>query len=435
MRRPPHDFYLIPRVVLLAFALGGCNDATETTSTDASTDASTDTSTDTSGTTSDDTDGPSCGDGIVDEDEGEACDDGNDVDLDGCNDDCQVSGELQWEASVTVDEWDIAVLDALVVTDEAIFVGGRIDRESPSDALVARLSFDGVQDWAIAEARPNVGVLDMSAGPSGDLIVLTHSNPILELIARDPADGTITWEQQLDLTWSPQRLLTEGDELVIVGMLASVDIAQTPAYARYDQTGALIEESILTEGDGLHWDAAPLASGGFLATGEDQDDLTWLRRYADAGAPMWEQSIVGGVGTWRVATQDDDIWLWGSTNTAGHLQRYSNTGELTVDIETDTGALHGQAQDVCVDAAGYPVVLGRHGTNGNTFRLEKRDPEGALVWSHDEQLWEGASPPDGTWVPSFSRIDTRATDRSVIVAGTELLDFDNTHAIVRLYKR
>lgn len=64
----------------------------------------------------------SCGDAVVDANE--ACDDGNDQSGDGCNPDCQVSGEVVWEAVVHGD--DDRALSLSVLSTDDILVAGRL---------------------------------------------------------------------------------------------------------------------------------------------------------------------------------------------------------------------------------------------------------------------------------------------------------------------
>ena len=94
------------------------NDASGTSSGDEEGTDPDDATGPTSGSASDDTAGSGgipegCGDGVLDD--GEACDDGNDVNGDGCNIDCVESGQQVWESVV---ETSPLSATALAVNDE-----------------------------------------------------------------------------------------------------------------------------------------------------------------------------------------------------------------------------------------------------------------------------------------------------------------------------
>jgi len=87
---------------------------------------------------------PFCGDGK--EDEGEACDDANAVNGDGCNVDCTPSAALLWEYRSVLGNQD--VFDAVAVTsDSRIFAAGA-QISGNQDRWVVQFSSEGETVWS-----------------------------------------------------------------------------------------------------------------------------------------------------------------------------------------------------------------------------------------------------------------------------------------------
>lgn len=103
--------------------------------------AETDSGLDSSSTIAPTTDGPGseCTDGVVDE--GEVCDDGNDIDGDGCNNDCQSSGSVVWQRALggTGGTFRAVATHARW----GVVAGGEVAGPAGADASFVRLTLDG----------------------------------------------------------------------------------------------------------------------------------------------------------------------------------------------------------------------------------------------------------------------------------------------------
>ena len=129
---------------------------------------------DSSGTSS----APVCLDGSVDD--GEQCDDGNDLNGDGCNRDCRLSGQLVWESSFgsglgQVDQ----AYDVAPEVDGSVVVTGYLsaNEEGARDGWMARYNSAGSLTWEVVLAGPgeaNDEIRAVSSDNAGSVLSLIH---------------------------------------------------------------------------------------------------------------------------------------------------------------------------------------------------------------------------------------------------------------------
>ncbi|MFY0538706.1 myxococcus cysteine-rich repeat containing protein [Nannocystis pusilla] len=204
----------------------------------------------TSSTTSTSETEASCGDGQLDP--GEVCDDGNPLDGDGCNIDCDVSGRLLWQRLSGATGRD-TYHDVVALPDGRIFVGGAVHPAG------------GTQDrW---------------------------------LLGLDPT-GAPTWERRLDAGDAiEQALAVAADE---AGLYAAGSIAGDDDHdlwiGRFALDGAMLWEDTVSSGLGpdLATDLTLLPSAGMVVAGRLATDVgpaLWLRSYSQSGQVQWTQTV------------------------------------------------------------------------------------------------------------------------------------------------
>ena len=356
---------------------------------------------------------PVCGDTQLDPDE--ACDDGNAINGDGCNRDCQPSAtplveyrgdmygdiyslaadpngtllvggtrdgagwvarfdaELASLASLTYEQ---TLVRAVAVTDGAIYAAGSIDGAMDGhDLWVARLSPDGVVEW---EDRFSGGKGDdwatQVAEIDGDLVVTGLVLADQLWTRRYGPDGAIQWTTSIPLGYTYKNIWPLGpgmavrDDAVLAGWNEfSVDNYYETLHALATADGAAI------------WTAQGQAIGGFaaiavdpggelaLASAHDYDILT-VTRTTSAGAQIWSSDkCVGTYGRDIAIDSQGDIVVIGDGNAKGgtniRLCKFSPDGALRWGKDIDGGAGDDRGHAVAIDAedriiAGGQVYVG-----------------------------------------------------------------------------
>ena len=158
-------------------------------------------------TSADESTGPvyTCGDGVVDP--GEACDDGNDFDGDGCTSDCTVTFAVEWTWTYDgpASSFDVAN-DVVVGPDGWIYVIGNTRSGGASDVWLQQLSPDGGPGWSWtwdgAEALADDGVA-LAFTPDGRIAIvgttesMATGDDVLVLLF-DPAIQAPLWVRVID---------------------------------------------------------------------------------------------------------------------------------------------------------------------------------------------------------------------------------------------
>jgi cysteine-rich repeat protein len=311
-----------------------------------------------------------CGDGMLDADE--ACDDGNDVDADGCNVDCTISGSVLWfhSQASSVDQNDEAFGIAVDAEGRA-YVAGEIWNAVDQDFWVRRYVDDGI-DWT--------RTYDGGAGNDGARAVALDSTVLYV------AGYRVVAGQSHDM-WLRSFTL-DGTAVWEVGYADPLGGSNVGQGVAVDPGGHVIVAGNESVGDPL----APQADG-------------WIREYTAAGSPVWTAGYAGAagstdsaravatdaagrvavVGSETVAGQGTDLWIrvYDTNGAAQWTATYANPNAL--DDEAAAVAFDGDGN---VIVAGYeldPVIPWR-------LWLAKYDPAGAQLWAltWDGETLEGA---------------------------------------------
>ena len=394
-----------------------------------------------------------CGDGM--RDPGEACDDGNEIEADGCNNDCTVSGSVLWEHSQasgtgnTDDAYAVAV-DA----DGRAHVAGETFGAGV-DFWVRQYTEDGGLGWTVTMdggAALNEGaraaVLDGAtlyvvgyanvAGQSNNVVLRSFDaggGLGLDVMYNDPLNGSNVG----------QGVAVDPMGNIVVAANESVAMQGSNIWAREYTPAGATAWTVGYGGPALSTDQARAVAtdamgnvavaGYHTVTGQGRD--VWVRVYDTAGAEQW-------TGTYGNANALDDEALGVAFDSMGNvvvagfeldpvipwrlfLRKYDPGGaELwTMPWDGDTGE-GARAFGVTIDAADDIIITGQHREGGfSQLLVRKYDPDGNPRWTTS---LEGAP-----MTNQVGRSVTTGPDNRVWVAGGFDLGIDGRDAyVVRL---
>jgi cysteine-rich repeat protein len=244
--------------------------------------------------------GPFCGDGAVNGEE--PCDDGDDVDGNGCNVDCVVSGSVLW--TVTYDGPDHGSdLGRGVVVDpnDHVVVTGSVNVDGASSAWVRRYTPEGAADWT--------SFFPSKEGSSfaGPVVALPDGNLVFGG-GFDTADAEISpdaWIQRIgeqgDQVWvrthtSPQGWWDQVSDVDVDAdgyIYALFTIGDQGFVRKYTQDGAELWSVFLD--DTIHpSELATDSTGGTVIVGNDRsgpDHAPYMAKFNSEGGSEWAQVL------------------------------------------------------------------------------------------------------------------------------------------------
>ncbi|HRI08156.1 MAG TPA: PQQ-binding-like beta-propeller repeat protein [Nannocystaceae bacterium] len=210
MTRPPdRRSPLLTCALLIACSGDTPSDTTATTSPASTSEATTGTGTETTGASTHETTDPTtttttkpavCGDGVLDE--GEPCDDGNDLEEDGCTSTCALAPAIKWTLSLDTAAKDDQATDvAIDAAGRIIVVGWETSADLDRDQVVVALDPAGNTLWKRSFAG-DAGYFDflsaVAVDPSGAIYVgggeRTSLTAITAIVRRLSADGEVVWD-------------------------------------------------------------------------------------------------------------------------------------------------------------------------------------------------------------------------------------------------
>lgn len=353
---------------------------TENTTTTSGINPATDTGADTSGTETDEgTTASVCGDGVVGEDE--ACDDAvNDGEYGGCTADCSALAPRCGDGEVSGPE----------DCDDADEVNGN---GCNSNCVVS-----GSELWTIEGAPAG-----LCGGFSGGTAVDTENEILVAKMSQCDGDPLIAWLGKYDagggLAWSRTwgtgdagafGVSTRGTDSVVVGFDGTRGFSRT-----YDPDGELLNGNFTEPPDGevsIFYGVAAHEEG-FIASGNETtgQGAFLLQGFASDGDLLWTAPDEVSAGGWLDAAVDsagDGFAVAGWRNNAGQqdmlIRRYSISGDeqWTRAVAGDAGTSD-QAGGVAFDFAGNVVVAGTiAGDAEETIWVRKYAADGSTLWTH-----------------------------------------------------
>jgi cysteine-rich repeat protein len=382
---------------------------------------------------------PGCGDAIVDV--GEACDDGNLADGDGCNRDCVVSGTLLW--TVTYDGpahlEDRGRSVAIGSDGHVVAVGTRLGGSSA--VWIERLAPDGTVDWTSNDGSGNDGA-DKVVLDSADELVVCGNTSAGAWVRKYDVAGTRLWEgtRSADGGQISCRALVLGidDSVIAMGQEYPDGGYPTGWIARWESNGepAWSEAFSFSEYAYPH-DAILTDDGGIVATGHEYGGVggnsNWLARWEPEGpGTSWEQHLaIQQHVTFFVDDPPDSLLLVRIDNSTLDV----DWSFLDDDGAKKPGSGYQLPEDVvpfaaAFDPAGNMAVAGvTPGVGGTDAWLGKFAPDGT-------QLWTAVHDGPGTFVGlhndeySALAIDP---DGAIVLVGSEDVDTEGRNILVHKY--
>jgi uncharacterized delta-60 repeat protein len=355
-----------------------------------------------------------CGNGIP---EGvEECDDGNDIDGDGCDSNCTRNLDtLEWQVIHAGDAM-VAEAGRGIAVDGAgniVVAGFEVDVVGDPNMWLAKYDPAGNQLWAMS-LDPSGGLDDVLYGVAidpNDDIVVTGDTDVMPAasdiwVAKYDPQGTELWSRTFDgptggddggrgvacdaagnVAVTGFVRVANNDNDIFVAML---DPAGTTLWSRVETGPAAFDD----RGQGVAFDLAnEILVAGYVSHGGFDRDV-WLRKYDDDGDVLWTQTwdngnnaedvgyavtvrpdgLIAVAGMTPIIATNQDVFL-GVWSGGGALQWYRRFGGQAV--------LDDAGLSVAADADSNLVVAGYRGATAtdSAIWLRKYDAEGNAVWS------------------------------------------------------
>ena len=378
---------------------------------------------------------PACGDGFVQPSVGEACDDADEDDGNGCTAACTPSEDLAWLYRLpNRARGENSVGDVALDPAGNVYVAATVWKvEAHTDIHVMKLAPDGTPLWTFVHDGPAVLSRDKGYGvavtPDGDVLAAgterTGSGDAYGAwIARLSPDGEPVWTKVVQSDWNASDVAfgvapRKGRDGVVGGYTGA------PAWlARLDaQTGETVWSRTFGMGGTDQIARVAVGPGGEIYAAGSVDESAWIARLDGDGNTVWEDAFESTDQYYDGATAlavapDGTVYVAGSL-VYGWLLGYTSEGERTTtlvlsdEMRSSVGALGVLAGgDLVVASAHAPPLLEA------VTRLRRITPSGQTVWSTEFGGTTGistttavATAPDGGFVLSgFSTAGEFAQD-------------------------
>ena len=335
-------------------------------------------------TTSSTTEPAVCGNGTLES--GEQCDDGNDVEGDGCESDCSLSpGAAYWtrthDQSGKIDE------GAGVATDGVgnIYVVANVeDANNQQDIWIRKYDPTGVSLWT-QQYDGGVGSIDsvssVTSDDAGFMIAVgrqsTGGMGSDFWLSRCDPQGQLLWAfTDAGPIFGADIAMLPGGEFVVSGSIKQ-NGDDNAWIRRYDGSGAEVWTRVYEGADNGPDTASSVAvdgAGNILVAGRTftmvEGFNIWLRRYTPDGQVDWSVERDGPVGgiDWANGIADDplsgEIAVVGRVDGEGGsvdiwIAKYDDAGVEQWEVIHDENGETDLANDVDIDSAGNVIVVGQ----------------------------------------------------------------------------
>lgn len=304
---------------------------------------------------------PVCGDGQVDPPE--LCDDGDDVDGNGCNGDCAPSGQLVWSTSYA---------GALGLGDEGL----GCDVDGTGSIYVVGLT-------ALSAADEDLWLRKYAA--AGEVLWTQGYAGSAKL--KDQGRAVVVDAAELVYAAGFANVLMQDNNVLVRKYAADGMPVWTKSFNGAAMLGDIASAAVLTPGGDL------LVGGASSVAGAGND--TWLRKYSPAGAVLWTRGYAGaGKGndeTNALAVTEDGAYFYaaGTETVVGEgrnlwLGKYDIDGNLLWSRQYNGGASKDDYLHAAVAMAdGGAVVCGYETSLGIPWSsfLRRYDANGLVVWT------------------------------------------------------
>lgn len=323
-----------------------------------------------------------CGNGVVDEAEGETCDDGNRTDADGCNADCRVSGQVEWSTPLTASGETSGADTVAIDSADAIVVGGYEYFGATSHGWVRKLDPNANELW-LDPLPDDVYTRELAAGPDDRIASgCTLHPPAVGFgamwVRTYEADGSIEqtyepgWDATDGIAWSPDGLALAGTR----GRIYALG-SDPPWFWEIDHGLTAMAVS---------------PAGGFVIAGYSTDaaETSWVAWFDDAtapGEPAWSRFDTADSARGVAIDGEGNIVVVGGgmdfPTSSTWLRKLAPDGSELWSTAPSSGAASGeQALALAIDSRDRIVLVG-YGDAGLSEDpwIAKLDPDGQPLWS------------------------------------------------------
>lgn len=355
-----------------------------------------------------------CGDGVAQANE--ECDDANEVDGDGCNNDCRVSGQELWTVGYASpgNVRDRCYSVAVDSQGNAAVIGHVSVEGQGQNLWVRQYSADGEAGWTWTlngDSNGDEEGWSIVAIDDDEWLVAGYVDTVDTLndawIGRINADGILVWDATFDggssyLDQTRDVELADNGDIIAIGYATNNRDLETDLwFQRRSPDGQSIVWSQILPGlennatDRAHGLTA--VAGGYVGVGKKQtaapSSWFWVEKFDENGTLVWsDEGTVGdpnSVWTAVDATPEGNVILAGNIETpAGDddmwLQARGPGGEILWDETIGSpGGDNDKANAVVVDARGGFIVGGEMGAGaGSTDAWIRRySPDRQEVWT------------------------------------------------------
>lgn len=340
-----------------------------------------------------------CGNGIIEE--GESCDDGNDLPDDGCHPLCVEPYDVAWR----IDPWDGSGGDdrgfALDVDSagDAVYVAGITSGESVDRLLQRYRLSDGelVWTWAPEDSPGEDRGEQVDVDAEGNIVIGGYYTDGVERawLAAFAPDQSILWEHTDAVGSKAEGIAIAPDGRIIAVGRAGPEGASRGWLQWFSAEGQPDGDATVfgTESGNRGIDVVAAAEGGFVVTGsfaEGAGSGMWTARYGQADIlPQWEDTVLNtdggssprGVGV--VLDPSGGVAAGGVVGSDMIVQFYDEVGERT-ERYTHGTSQHDEVADVVFLDDGRYVVAGfvgftDFGAASSDGRLSFHAPDGEEI--------------------------------------------------------
>lgn len=336
-----------------------------------------------------------CGNGLIDE--GEICDDGDEIQGNGCNNDCQESASELWTIGYDGPDGldDEALGVATFPNGDFVVTGFREVAGEGFDIVTRKYDPDGALLWERSHDGPGAGH-DISYSVAVDLdlaiIVGGREDNSYAWIRKYDTDGATLWTRTFPEGPSSSAYGVATDQagdIVVVGNSNEVGQGANTWIRKYTADGDEIWTVLEDQGNGDNDQAYGVAidpadsivvAGGMSVLNGSQG---WGRGYDADGNLLWSQQPPGSTILWGAAAfATDEVYL-ASTSSASQarVHKLDEDGQILWTQNYAPAMGFGEGQDVVTDSAGAVVLCGVHGTDDIELLTRKYSAGGSSYWT------------------------------------------------------
>ncbi|MCX4247219.1 hypothetical protein [Paraliomyxa miuraensis] len=372
---------------------------------------------------------PYCGDGLLDQAHGEACDDGDDVDGNGCNIDCIVSGTPLWDlhydaGGLLGDDESRAMA---VAPDDTVLVASGAHLQD--GMTLRRYTNDGELMYSVPVSLERPRPFDLDVSNAFTVGIAGHQQGLSEpWILGFTIDGANDWNETYPVPSYSRSITALSDG----GFVVSGDATGLAWLRRFGSVGNVVwtEELPMTPG---FLSVASDPGGSFVVAGQfGPSAQLWLRKYSISNAELWTHIHPEHPGATNVSIGDDG-WIyvigtdwptyewWVTAFDSDGVEQWSTR------FSPADPAGWADAQGVVAAPGGGAFVVGSYSDPSEDVQIQsliqRYDPNGNLQW---EQRVGSPYKPSSITIQSAGAVDLDSHGRLFVAGSLDTDDGDDT---------